>query len=64
MADDLLARAHELGADHAELNHRGRLHHRMHSGREIARALGAPDLEGEQVLAIRDSYNFGWSSWA
>lgn len=57
-------RSYELGMDHAELDHLGKLHHRLHSGREIAAVLGLTDLDGEQLVGLRDSYNHGWSVWA
>lgn len=47
---------------HAELDHLGKLHHRLHSGREIARALGLSGLDGEQWVDLRNSYNRGWSA--
>ena len=56
--------ARDLGADHAELHHLGRLQHRLHSGRDVAAALGAHGLDGEQTAALREAYNLGWSSWA
>lgn len=57
-------RAYELGMDHAEHDHLGKLHHRLHSGRKIAAVLGLTDLDGEQLIDLCDSYNHGWSVWA
>lgn len=63
--DDLLTRARGLGATHAELASRGRLHHQFSSGREVAVALGvAGELDGDQYVALHDEYLFGWSAWA
>lgn len=56
--------ARDLGANHAELNHLGKLHHRLHSGRDVASVLGADGLDGEQTVALRDAYDYGWSAWA
>lgn len=56
--------AYELGMDHAENDHLDKLHHRLHSGREVAAVLGITGLDGEQLVDLRDSYNHGWSVWA
>jgi hypothetical protein len=61
---DLTVRAQTLGMDHAEDDHHGKLHHRLRSGREVAAALGAGDPDGEQYVALRDHYDFGWRAWA
>ena len=62
---DLISRAHALGMDHAEKDHNGRLHHRLYAGKEVARALGVSDsLEGDQYVALRESYEGGWSAFA
>ena len=62
--ESLTMQAQNLGMDHAEADHHGKLHHRLRGGREVASVLGVNDLDGEQLVALRDSYNFGWSAWA
>jgi len=62
--ESLTMLAQNLGMDHAEDDHHGKLHHRLRSGREVAAALGVADLDGEQLVALRDYYDFGWSAWA
>jgi len=57
-------RAYELGMDHAEHDHLGKLHHRLHSGREIAAVMGLTGLDGEQLVDLRDAYTAGWRDWA
>lgn len=63
--DDLLQRARDLGADHAEADHHGWLHRRLHSGKEVAAALGeSAPLDPDQFVALREEYAYGWSTWA
>ncbi|MBW9093086.1 hypothetical protein JNB62_05275 [Microbacterium jejuense] len=60
--DNLVDRARTLGGDHAEAQQMGKLHHRLYSGRDVARALGVVDqLDGDQYVALREAYDDGWS---
>ncbi|WP_431795654.1 hypothetical protein [Microbacterium enclense] len=59
-----IRRAYDLGMDHADEDHAGKPDVRLHSGREIARALGFTATTGEQLVELREAYNDGWRDWA
>lgn len=56
--------AYDLGMDHADADHNGMLERRLHSGRDVARALGFEATIGEQLVDLREAYNDGWRDWA
>lgn len=54
-----------LGQDHAEEHNANGRGTRLYSGRDVARALGLPGtLDGDAYVALRTSYQAGWSSWS
>lgn len=62
LESDLVMRAQNLGMDHAEDQHHGKLTQRLYSGRDVARVLGVTEeLSGEQYVALREAYSSGWS---
>ncbi|MEO2132745.1 hypothetical protein [Microbacterium sp.] len=61
---DLLQQAATLGMDHAESDHRGDRGVRLHSGRDVAAALGIDDAGPDLLVALRESYASGWTNWA
>jgi hypothetical protein len=59
-----LERATDLGADHAEDSHHGRAVQRLHSGRQVAAALGiTEELTSDLYVSLREAYNYGWLTW-
>lgn len=57
-------RAFVLGQDHAEDEHNGEAHKKLYAGRQIAAVLGlTDDLSGDEYVALRESYQQGWSSF-
>lgn len=65
MSDEApVRRAYDLGMAHADADLAGRPDVRLHSGRDIANALGFPATDGEQIVDLRDAYNAGWRDWA
>ncbi|SIS19750.1 hypothetical protein [Microbacterium sp. RURRCA19A] len=65
MSDDAPVRqAYDLGMDHADDDHAGAPNVRLHTGRDIARALGFTATTGEHLVGLREAYNDGWRDWA
>jgi hypothetical protein len=60
---DSRKRAFELGQDDAERHEHGTLTERCYSGREVAARLGIERESPDQLVALRESYNAGWSSY-
>lgn len=50
--------------DHADEEHAGKPEVRLHSGRDVARALDFTATTGGQLVDLRDAYNDGWRDWA
>lgn len=65
LESDLFTRATNLGMDHAEDRHHGRLERRLYSGRDVARELGVTEEQtaGDLYVALREAYESGWSSF-
>lgn len=64
ITDSTDAMAAELGMEHAELDHLRKLQRRLRTGNEVAAALGLDHVPNRDLLALREAYDSGWSSWA
>jgi len=60
---DAVQRAAALGQDHAEESRTDKVSPRLHSGRQVAAALGLDIEPGEDLVRLRDAYSLGWSSY-
>ncbi|MFI8593708.1 hypothetical protein ACIGCK_04670 [Microbacterium sp. NPDC078428] len=61
---DPFARAFVLGQDHAEEQHHTRRRVRLHSGHQVAAALGVNAADVATIVQLRERYSAGWASWA